>query len=269
MEPIHACEGWFVTHLFYRVDRVRWAAADKEEREQARGAFARILDEFRRIENQQAFTYSVWGHKADLAVLLVDPELHHLNETENDLLAAFPPGTLQPVHSFTSMSEISEYMSQEKDYDRNLREQEGLSPDFPEYQKKMEDFRSRMRVYINERLYPRIPDHRVMCFYPMNKARGEKDNWYLLDFDTRKTLMASHAISGRRYSGKVKQLVTGSIGLDAWEWGVTLFADDPFYFKKIVYEMRYDEASARYGEFGDFVVGLRLEVPELFERLRL
>jgi chlorite dismutase len=103
----------------------------------------------------------------------------------------------------------------------------------------------------------------------MNKSRLGDDNWYLLDFDSRKRYMAGHAITGRKYQKDVKQLVTGAIGLDDWEWGVTLFAEDPYYFKKIVYEMRYDEASARYGEFGPFYIGIRLEPQELIERLKL
>jgi hydrogen peroxide-dependent heme synthase len=126
-----------------------------------------------------------------------------------------------------------------------------------------------MRFYINERLYPVLPDHRAICFYPMNKRRQGEDNWYSLDFESRKALMSGHLVTGRKYTGKVKQLVTGSIGLDAWEWVVTLFGDDPYHFKKIVYEMRYDEVSARYADFGDFLIGVQLGPQALFERLRL
>jgi len=133
----------------------------------------------------------------------------------------------------------------------------------------MDAFRERMRFYINERLYPAIPEHQAICFYPMNKARKGRDNWYSLDFDTRKALMSGHLITGRKFAGKVRQLVTGAIGLDAWEWGVTLFGDDPMYFKKVVYEMRFDEVSARYGEFGDFLVGVRMTPDQLFDRLKI
>jgi chlorite dismutase len=178
-------------------------------------------------------------------------------------------GVLEPVSSFISMSEISEYMADESDYDRTLREKNELHPDSAEYQDKMQAYRDRMKVYINERLFPRIPDHRVMCFYPMNKSRGDKENWYLLDFAARKRYMAGHAITGRKFQPTVSQMVTGSIGLDDWEWGVTLFAQDPFYFKKILYEMRFDEASARFGEFGGFFVGLKQEPEELLDRLLL
>ena len=269
MEPIRAEAGWFILHAFYSIDRKEWGNLPRSEQLQCRTNLEEALCKFRLGENCQANCYAVLGHKADFGVMLVDPELHHLNETENQLIRAFAPGTLRPTYSFFSLSEVSEYMSQDKDYDRTLREKEGLSPDSDEYQKKMEAFRQRMQVYINERLYPQLPEHRVMCFYPMNKRRDAEYNWYSLDFDTRRQLMSGHLITGRKFAGKVKQLVTGGVGLDDWEWGVTLFADDPFYLKKIVYDMRYDEVSARYAEFGPFLIGIRLDPGPLFDRLRL
>jgi hydrogen peroxide-dependent heme synthase len=269
MQPIHPQEGWFVLHLFYAIDRKSWKRLSGQERDQTNEQLARVFAAFRQGENCQINGYVILGHKADIGFMLIDPEFNHLSETENEILAAFAPGCVRPVYSYLSMSEVSEYVSQEQDYDRTLREKEGLQPDSPEYQLKMEAFRERIRFYIDERLYPRIPEHQVMCFYPMSKARNENHNWYSLDFDTRKRLMGGHLISGRKFAGKIKQLVTGSTGLDAWEWGVTLFADDPYYLKKIVYEMRYDEVSARYGLFGDFLVGIRLEPDQLLARLRL
>ncbi len=235
----------------------------------ARECFRKVIENFRKFENCQIHTYTVLGHKADFGILIVDPELNRLNQTENDILNSFPDDVLQPVHSFFSMSEVSDYVTQTDDYDRTLREKEGLSPDSSEYQKKMEAFKERIQFYINDRLYPQIPEHKLMCFYPMNKARGEHKNWYALDFETRKRLMAGHLVTGRKFTGKVKQLITGSAGLDAWEWGVTLFVDDPYYLKKIIYEMRFDEVSAVYGEFGDFLVGICLEPKQVFERLKL
>ncbi|HSR69599.1 MAG TPA: hydrogen peroxide-dependent heme synthase [Acidobacteriota bacterium] len=263
-------EGWFVLHLFYSIDRMMWSELlEESEKEAAVSRFEEVLEEFRRSSDCQAHAYSVWGHKADVGVMLVDPDLQHLNRVENQLLSALPPGMLLPVYSFTSMSEISEYVSSDKDYGKHLREKEGLEPDSPEYKEKMEAYKARMKAYTDERLYPRLPPHRVMSFYPMNKRREPEQNWYSLDFDRRKQLMGGHMVTGRKYAGKVKQLVTGSVGLDEWEWGVTLFADDPVYFKQIVYEMRYDEVSAVYAEFGDFIVGLEMSVPELFSHLGL
>ncbi|HUG43881.1 MAG TPA: hydrogen peroxide-dependent heme synthase [Acidobacteriota bacterium] len=266
---IRAEEGWFVSHLFFRIDRRRWRRASAAERTSAAMRLKDLIEEHRQFENCQIYCYSIWALKADFGFLIIDPDLQRLNELECEISALFPAGSLLPVYSFTSMSEVSEYLSQEQDYKRTLTEKEKLAPDSPEYRRKMEEFRKRMRVYIDERLYPRIPPHRVFCFYPMSKRRRNDANWYLLDFEERKRFMAGHAITGRKYGRFVKQLVTGSTGLDDWEWGVTLFADDPFYLKKIVYEMRYDEASARYAEFGAFFVGIQMEATQLLERLRL
>ena len=269
MDPIRAHEGWFVSHLFYRINRTVWESLDPAQQARQRDTFQRLANDFQRAEHCQIHCYSIWGLKADLGMILISPELHSLNDLEFDISTALSPGVLEPVDSFISLTETSEYMSQTQDYDRTLREKDGLTPDSAKYQEKMEAFRQRMQVYTDERLYPSIPEHEIVCFYPMNKQRGDKDNWYLLDFETRKKYMAGHAITGRKFQGHVRQLVTGSIGLENWEWGVTLFASDPYYFKKLLYEMRYDEASARFAEFGDFYVGIRLEPEELFKRLRL
>lgn len=266
MEPIYAAEGWFVSHLFYSVDR---EVLNRSQMAPVRQRFLELVEVFRRGENCQLFCYLIWGSKADLGFLLVDPEFTRLVQMETELLTVFPAGMLKPADSFCSMSEISEYMSQQEDYGRTLQKKEGLQPESKEYRAKMNAFRERMKTYIDERLYPRIPKHRVMCFYPMNKKREAVENWYLLDFEARKRYMASHAITGRKFQGQVSQLVTGSIGLDDWEWGVSLFSDDPFHFKKILYEMRYDEASARFGEFGRFLVGIRSEPGELLEKLKI
>lgn len=266
---IRAEEGWFVSHLFFRIDRRRWNQASAKERASAAMRLKELIEKHRQFEHCQIHCYSIWALKADFGILIVDPDLQRLNQLECEIGALFPAGSLLPVYSFTSMSEVSEYLSQENDYERTLTEKEKLAPDSPEFLRKMEEFRKRMRVYIDERLYPRIPPHRVFSFYPMSKRRMDQSNWFLLDFEERKRFMAGHAITGRKYGRHVKQLITGSTGLDDWEWGVTLFADDPFYLKKIVYEMRYDEASARYAEFGAFFVGIQLEVAQLLERLRL
>jgi chlorite dismutase len=269
MDPIFANEGWFVSHIFYRINRRDLAQVSQRDRLKSRQNLARVFESFRKLNHCQLFCYSIWGAKADMAVLLLDPEFNHLNQMETEILAAFPSGVLEAVYSFHSMSETSEYMLKDSDYDRTLRDKEGLSPDSLEYKQKMSAFRERMQAYMRERLYPRIPEHRVFCFYPMNKSRRSSENWYRLDFESRKKYMGGHAMTGRKFRETVRQLVTGSIGLDDWEWGVTLFSDDPFYFKKILYEMRFDEASARFGEFGPFYVGILLELDELFDRLKL
>jgi len=113
------------------------------------------------------------------------------------------------------------------------------------------------------RLFTEIPRRRHVCFYPMNKRRGETKNWYTVPFEKRAAMMREHGFIGRAYSGKVTQIISGSIGLDDWEWGVDLFADDPLVFKKLIYEMRFDEASADYAEFGPFYVGLQFSARHL------
>jgi chlorite dismutase len=110
--------------------------------------------------------------------------------------------------------------------------------------------------HIKRRLYPQpSPDMPYVCFYPMSKRREPGQNWYALPLDERSRLMQAHGLTGRKYAGRIQQVITGAIGLDAWEWGVTLFARDPLDFKRLVTEMRFDEVSARYAEFGDFYVG--------------
>src|SRR5438128_11062180 len=113
------------------------------------------------------------------------------------------------------------------------------------------------------RLFPSMPPNRYLCFYPMDRRRGEDKNWYTLPMEERQRQMNEHGLVGRRYAGEVKQIITGSIGFDDWEWGVDLFADDPIVFKKLIYEMRFDEASAWYAEFGPFYVGLQFRADQL------
>ena len=114
----------------------------------------------------------------------------------------------------------------------------------------------RASPHVTRRLYPELPAAMpYVCFYPMSKRRDDGQNWYTLSLDERSRLMQAHGLTGRRYAGKVQQIITGAIGLDAWEWGVTLFAKDPLDFKKLVTDMRFDEVSAKYAEFGDFYVG--------------
>ena len=113
------------------------------------------------------------------------------------------------------------------------------------------------------RLFPVMPRRRHVCFYPMNKRRGEIKNWYAEPFESRAAMMREHGHIGRHYAGRVTQIISGSIGFDDWEWGVDLFADDPLVFKKLIYEMRFDKASAEFAEFGPFYVGLQFDADEL------
>ena len=187
---------------------------------------------------------------------------------QRELESIFPVGTLTRVFSYLSVTELSEYMPTEEDNKKTL-EQEKLTPGTETYDKRAAELQKRMTDYEQYRLYPELPDWEVMGFYPMSKRRTGADNWYSLDFASRKKLMGGHARVGRKYAGRVSQLISGSTGLDDYEWGVTLMAHQVDALKEIVYEMRFDEVSARYGEFGPFYINMRLAPAALFEHLKL
>jgi peroxiredoxin len=176
---------------------------------------------------------------------------------------------LSPVYSFYSLTERSEYSMADHDYAATLQEERNLTPGSPEFEHGMVEFRERMHKYLHDRLYPNLPDWPILCFYPMTKRRYAEQNWYALPFAERKQLMLGHGRIGRQYAGRIRQLITGSTGLDDAEWGVTLFANDIFEVKSIVYEMRFDEVSAQYADFGEFYIGLQLPLDQLFQRVLL
>jgi hydrogen peroxide-dependent heme synthase len=225
MEPLVPSEGWGVVHLLYKVDRGR---AEAEP-----GGTKRVLDAIASLEadDHQVLVFTVLGHKAELGIMALGPDVARLQAFQHELAAA--PLVLE--WSYVSLTERSEYTDDEE--------------------------RARAR------LYPRLPRKRAICFYPMSKRRAPDANWYELPFEQRKQLMGGHARVGRAYAGRVLQLITGSTGLDDWEWGVTLLADDPAALKEIVYEMRFDEVSARYAEFGPFVTGLVLDPVDALQRV--
>jgi chlorite dismutase len=204
------------------------------------------------------------GHKADLGVIALGPDLARLQRFQNELLAA----PIEPVWSYVSLTELSEYGATEDDERARLVADEGLT-DADEIEERLAVWRERIEHYRENRIHPRLPMKRCCCFYPMSKRRTRDENWYALPFETRKQLMAGHARVGRGYAGRVLQLITGSTGIDDWEWGVTLLADDPVALKEIVYEMRFDEVSARYADFGPFFTGLILPAEDACARVGL
>jgi chlorite dismutase len=145
---------------------------------------------------------------------------------------------------------------------RQLTER-GVAPHSEAWNREIEETMERQRQAMRTRLYPKIPDSRYLCFYPMDRRRGEEKNWYMLPIEERQRQMEEHGMVGRRYAGKVQQIITGSVGFDDWEWGVDLFAADPLIFKKLIYEMRFDQVSAEYANFGQFFVGVRCVVTEM------
>jgi hydrogen peroxide-dependent heme synthase len=258
-EAVEPSVGWGVLHLFYAVDRAR---ADAEP-----GAAKLVLDAIGRLTADgvhQALCFAVLGHKADLGVMALGPDLARLQAFQHEIGAA----PLVASSSYLSLTELSEYGATEEDERARLRDEEGIT-DPGELEARLATWTERMAHYRENRIHPRLPLKRTICFYPMSKRRTTDANWFELDFDARKQLMGGHARVGRTYAGRVLQLITGSTGLDDWEWGVTLLADDPVALKDIVYEMRFDPVSARYADFGPFVTGLVLEPADALARVGL
>lgn len=266
-QAVNPDEGWHVLHIFYRIEYGQWSLLDNEEQVQAKTRFTELVGAIG--EQMQILTFSMVTPKADLGIMLLGSDLQALNAAEKELTLGLGADLLSPVYSFFSLTERSEYTTTPEDYARTLATEQGLEDGSREFAEAMKAFETRMEKYTKDRLYPQMPDWPVFCFYPMTKRRGEQKNWYSLPFEERKRLMLGHARVGRRYAGKVRQLITGSTGLDDAEWGVTLFAHDTVEIKKIVYEMRFDPVSAEYADFGEFFIGLQLPLNLLFQRLKL
>ena len=215
--------GIHVMHLFYRIDRARWSQLPDGESGRTRARLEKLAAENAGPSHPNLRTFANVGGKADLVFFLLGADLARIGQLHRDLENCFPPGILQPVYSYLSVTELSEYMSTEEDNLKTL-EQEKLTPGTEPYEKRASELRQRKADYEHYRLYPELPDWEVMAFYPMSKRRQGGDNWYSLDFAARKKLMAGHARVGRKYGGRISQLISGSTGLDDWEWGVTLMA---------------------------------------------
>ncbi len=267
-EPVIPHEGWHVLHLFYKIEQTQWDLYSDEEKLEAKTALTQLVQDIR-SDDAQLLTFSMVTPKADLGFMLLTADLHKANEFEKRLTRSLGADVLTPTYSYLSMTELSEYTTTEEQYGQTLVDDDGMVAGSPEHTEKIEEFRKRMAKYNQDRLYPNMPDWQVFCFYPMGKRRGEQDNWYDMEYEDRRKLMLGHARVGRTYAGRVRQLITGSTGLDEMEWGVTLFAHNTQEIKSIVYEMRFDKVSSRYADFGDFYIGLQLPLNELFSRLGL
>jgi hydrogen peroxide-dependent heme synthase len=262
-------EGWHCLHLFYHVEYGQWQLFSDEEKNAAKTNLSSLVQEVRVVESTQLLTLSMVTPKADLGFMLITPDLHSANRIEKRLTMALGADVLTPVYSYLSLTEESEYITTEEEYAEVLAQEQSISPGSQEFDHAMAAFHERMKHYRQERVYPTLPEWPIVCFYNMSKRRGEHRNWYALPYQERSGLMKGHANVGRRFAGKVKQLITGSTGLDDAEWAVTLFARDTFQIKAIVYQMRFDPVSAEYADFGEFFVGIQLPLDELFRRLQL
>ncbi len=211
-------------------------------------------------ENGSAL-FSMLGHKADLMLLHFRPTFEELNEVELALVRAGLLDLLEPTTSYVSVVELGLYESTGKVF-QELTDR-GIEPHSEEWERAVAETLERQRKAMAVRLYPSIPPAKYVCFYPMDRKRGEVKNWYTQSMADRARMMHEHGLNGRRYAGKVKQIISGSIGFDDWEWGVDLFAEDPLDFKRLIYEMRFDEVSADYALFGPFYLGVRRPARDL------
>ena len=258
---VEPSSGWHVTHSFYRFDRGALAALPADQRAAGIGQFFAALDPSAPDAPRRLQTWIVPGHKADFGIMALDPSPHRVDAVHQRLLAG-PLGTaIVPTYSFVGLTEVSEYVPTVEQFGQRLVA-EGEVADSPSYKAKVQGYAAREDSMRRARLEPDFPPWPNACFYPMNKSRVLGANWFTLPFAERSRLMAEHGRTGMSFGGRVSQLITVSVGLDDWEWGVTLFADDPLALKEIVYEMRFDEVSARYAEFGPFVTGLVQEPAE-------
>ena len=249
-------EGSWALHQLLRFDQTAW---NNIATLQKRTMLRELVIKLKEWEANEAFPSAIFtmiGHKADLMIVHFRQDAAELHLAELHLSRLSIGSVLKQVHSYFSVVELGLYESTVKTY-RALLDR-GLAPHTAEWNAEIKATLDRQREAMAPRIYPTFPDRKYICFYPMDRLRGEKDNWYSVPIEERQRMMHDHGMIGRRYADEVKQIITGSIGLDDWEWAVDLFADDPLVFKRLIYEMRFDEVSAKYAKFGQFFVGVRV-----------
>jgi hydrogen peroxide-dependent heme synthase len=258
-------EGYSVLHQMMRFRWTAWRSLGEETRSSIASEAATALGEMEKNADGQSALYSLIGHKGDLMLVHFRNSFADLNRAELKLAGLRLSDYLEPTSSYLSIIELGLYDSTIKIY-KELMDQ-GIQLHSDQWKAEIECKLNRHREAMHPRLFPEIPSTRYVCFYPMNRLRGEDKNWYTLPIEERARQMNDHGMVGRRYAGEVKQIITGSIGFDDWEWGVDLFAEDPLVFKKLIYEMRFDHVSAVYALFGQFFVGVRVPAKELSKLL--
>ena len=249
-------EGYSVLHQMMRVRWAAWrqlAAADKSAIvDEAAG----VLAGMEQNSAGQSALFSLLGHKGDLMFVHFRHSFDELNSVELQLAQLRLADFLEPATSYLSIIELGLYESTIKAY-QDLKDR-GIEAHLDQWKREIAEVLVRQKEAMHPRLFPEMPQHRYVSFYPMDRRRGETKNWYSLPIEERARQMNEHGLIGRRYAGEVRQIITGSIGFDDWEWGVDLFANDPLVFKKLIYEMRFDEVSAVYALFGQFYLGVRV-----------
>jgi len=261
-------QGWHCLHLYYRVNQKELLQVPEADRGRGREELAQLLDPAREGAPQRVQTSVISGHKADLGLLIMDPDPLVIDSIRQGIRASRLGTALEPAWSFVSITEVSEYVPTVEQYGERLR-LEGADPSDAAYTAKLNAYGQRLPAMNRQRLYPDFPPLPVTSFYPMNKIRHPLANWYEEPFSSRSSLMAEHATSGIRFAGRVSQLITASTGFDDWEWGVTLWGRAPEHIKEIVYTMRFDKASARYAEFGPFYLGYVMSPADALSHLKL
>jgi chlorite dismutase len=258
-------DGSAVLHQMFRFDWPAWRALDEAERSEmvaeAQAALTVMEAGQKDGHPNQSAMFAQLGHKGDLMLVHFRETMEELARLERDMAKLRLSDYLEPMESYVSVVELGLYESSAKIYAQLAAE--GVEPHSEVWNQRVAEVVERQSAAMAVRLFPAIPKGKYLCFYPMDRKRGEEVNWYTESMAERQRMMHDHGMIGRRYADVVRQIISGSIGFDDWEWGVDLFADDPKVFKKLIYEMRFDEASALYAEFGPFYIGVRLPVAEL------
>jgi chlorite dismutase len=257
-------EGSSLLHQFFRFDWKAWRATAKADRERITAEAIAALSALERKDAgapARSALFSQLGHKGDLILIHFRDSFEALNQVELDLAQTTFYDYLDLKHSYVSVVELGLYESSRKTWE--AASAKGLEPHTPEFRAEIEASLERASAAMAPRLFPAIPEAKYLCFYPMDRLRAEDKNWYTVPFAERQRMMHDHGMIGRRYGDVVKQIISGSIGMDDWEWGVDLFAEDPVVFKKLIYEMRFDQVSAVYALFGQFFLGVRLPIEKL------
>jgi chlorite dismutase len=256
-----ALEGWSVLHQMFRIRWPEWRVRPEDLRRRLAVEASEALAGMQRGVEGRTVLVTMLGHKGDLMLIHLRRSFEALQAAELAVAGLGLATFLEPTTSFVSMVELAMYEMTTQIH-RRLGER-GLKAGSDEFEAAFDAELEEQRKRVGGRLFIDPPARRHVCFYPMNKRRGEHRNWYVESMEERSRMMLDHGRIGRHYAGQVTQVISGSIGFDDWEWGVDLYADDPLVFKKLIYEMRFDEASAWYAEFGPFYVGLQFSAAEL------
>ncbi|GAC1546833.1 MAG: heme-dependent peroxidase [Candidatus Velthaea sp.] len=256
-------DSWSILHRMFRFDRRRYDALDALRKSELEAEATALFETLARDKDADLGVAQILGHKADLMITHYAKSFDALGEMQASVDKLGLRDFLEPLSSYVSILELGLYEATGKIH-ADLRER-GLKPHSDEWNAA---FDAGLAEQANNprnagRLWAKIPRRRYVCFYPMDKKRGEAINWYMLPYEERGALMLDHGKIGRSFHGLVTQVISGSIGFDDWEWGVDLYADDPLVFKKLIYEMRFDEASARYAAFGPFYTGMQFSIAQL------